>query len=64
MGRATAQRTPFDGAFGAIAGAAFEAGDSWETAADFGDAVAEHHAVRESCGAASSATARSAMTTG
>ena len=32
MGRATAQRTPFDGAFRAIAGAAFEAVDGWETA--------------------------------
>jgi len=50
MGRATAQRTPFDGAFRAIAGAAFEAVDGWETAADFGDPVAEHRAVREGCG--------------
>jgi len=50
MGRATAQRTPFDGAFRAIAGAAFEAVDGWETAADFGDPVAEHRGVREGCG--------------
>ena len=50
MGRATAQRTPFDGAFRAIAGAAFEVVDGWETARDFGDPVAEHRAVRDGCG--------------
>jgi len=50
MGRGTALRTPFDGAFRGIPGVAFEPDGDWETPAHFGDPAAEHRAVRTSCG--------------
>jgi aminomethyltransferase len=50
MGRATLTRTAFDAAQRRLEGARFAEWEGWDWIAGFGDAVAEHLAVRSGCG--------------